>query len=91
MGQAEYPPYPGSVELTVGLEKNVKLESFICKKVVDGEWQSVCRVYTDADQPLNEGETTLQAYLCARLGPGLYRLYLNEKFWVEFKVSEPEE
>ena len=57
---------------------------------MDGEWRTVCRV--DLDQPLREeGETTLQAAPLARLGPGLYRLYLNEKFWVEFKVSEPEE
>ncbi len=87
MGQAEYPPYPGSVELTVGLEKTFRLQPLVCKKYMDGEWRTVCRV--DLDQPLREeGETTLQAAPLARLGPGLYRLYLNDKFWVEFKITD---
>ena len=89
MGQAEYPPYPGSVELTVGWEKTFQLQSLVCKKHMDGEWRTVCRVYADGQELEAEaGETTLQATLFSRLGPGLYRLYINEKFWVEFKVTD---
>ena len=92
MGQAEYPPYPESLELTVGWEKARKLESLVCKKYVEGEWRQVCRVLTDAPLPSDAaGETTLRAYPLAKLGPGLYRLYLNDKFWVEFQITDQAE
>ena len=93
IAEAAYPPYPEAVELTAACENPFELDKLICKKYVDEEWRNVCPVYTEhwRSLTLEPGETTLQVYPAARLGPGLYRLYMNNKFWVEFKVSEPEE
>ena len=92
MAEAVYSPYPEYVEMTVNWEKAFELESLVCKKYVDEEWKYVCRVQTDAPLPPDAaGEATLRAYPQSRLGEGLYRLYVNDKFWVEFKISDQAE
>lgn len=93
MAQAVYPLYPDYVEVTVKCRKSFDRDWYRFSKYVDGEWQDVFRILSGTLQFLyvEAGETTLQVPTLSRLGPGLYRLYLNQEYWVEFAVSEDPE
>ncbi len=90
MGQGEYPLYPEQVELTVRCEKRIQRDWFSFKKYVDGEWLTVPRILSGTLEfkYVEAGETVFQVPTLSKLGPGLYRLYLSEKFWAEFKVTD---
>ena len=90
MSQGEYPLYPEQVELTVRCEKRIQRDWFSFKKYVDGEWLTVPRILSGTLEfkYVEAGETVFQVPTLSKLGPGLYRLYLSEKFWVEFKVTD---
>ncbi len=85
-----YPLYPDCVEVTVKCGKNFPRDPFSFRKYVDGEWQPVMQVYVIPMimQYVEAGETTFQASTRSKLGPGLYRLYVNQEYWVEFQVSD---
>ncbi|MBR5701552.1 MAG: hypothetical protein IKX47_03720 [Oscillospiraceae bacterium] len=90
MVQPVYPLYPEYVEVTVKCKKTFDRDWYRFSKYVDGEWQDVFRILSGTLQFLyvEAGETTLQVPTLSRLGPGLYRLYLNQEYWVEFAVSD---
>lgn len=93
MAQAEYPLYPDYVELTVRCERSFNRNWDRFEKYADGEWHHVREwmAGTLGLRYVESGETVLQVRTNAKLGPGLYRLYINDEYWVEFKVSEMEE
>ena len=72
------------------MQKTFDRDWYRFSKYVDGEWRDVYRILSGTLQFLyvEAGETTLQAPTMSRLGPGLYRLYLNQEYWVEFQVSD---
>ncbi len=90
MSQGEYPLYPEQVELTMRCEKRIQRDWFSFKKYVDGEWLTVPRILSGTLEfkYVEAGETVFQVPTLSKLGPGLYRLYLSERFWVEFKVTD---
>ena len=90
MAQAEYPLYPDYVELTVRCERSFNRNWDRFEKYADGEWHHV-REWMAGNLGLRyveSGETVLQVRTNAKLGPGLYRLYLNDEYWVEFKITD---
>ena len=93
MSRSAYPLYPEYVELTVRCEKSISRNWDRFEKYADGEWHNV-REWMAGNLGLRyveSGETALQVRTNAKLGPGLYRLYLNQEYWVEFKVADSEE
>ncbi|MBR5701054.1 MAG: hypothetical protein IKX47_01205 [Oscillospiraceae bacterium] len=88
--QLVYPLYPEYVEVTVRCKKSFQWNLGSYKKYVDGEWQPVWRtIATTMDiKYVEAGENTLKCRTGSKLGPGLYRLYLNQEYWVEFQVSD---
>ena len=93
MGRPVYPLYPDCVEVTVNCGKGFTRDVFSFRKYVDGEWQPVMRVFVVPMimQYVEAGETAFQAATRSKLGPGLYRLYVNQEYWVEFQVSSEAE
>ena len=90
MVQPVYPLYPDCVEVTVRCKKSFqKSNVFGFEKYVDGEWQPLWRIIaaTMDIQYVEAGENTLKCRTGSKLGPGLYRLYINREYWVEFAVS----
>ena len=93
MSRSAYPLYPEYVELTVRCEKSISRNWDRFEKYADGELHNV-REWMAGNLGLRyveSGETALQVRTNAKLGPGLYRLYLNQEYWVEFKVADSEE
>ena len=90
MVQSVYPLYPEYVEVTVKCKKGFqRYNVFGYEKYVDGEWQPIWRNIATFMIPMyiEPGENTLKCLTGSKLGPGLYRLHINEEYWVEFQVS----
>ena len=89
MAQPVYPLYPPYVEVTVRCKKTFDRDWYRFCKYVDGEWKDVFRILSGTQQFLyvEAGETVLQIPTRSMLGEGLYRVYINQEYWVEFQVS----
>ncbi len=88
MEQADWPLYPDELRFTVKSGHAIQYNPWV-EKWADGDWHNVRSAISGTLEMhwIEEEENSFPLEYYAKLGPGLYRLNINSRYWVEFTVS----